>query len=79
MWDICFIGNASPHKLAWLEPVARKLWGEPNKALSHKLELRWGSGGSKKMELTGDHFWHNFETGQGGGVLKLVMAEIGGD
>lgn len=62
-----------------IEPVARKLWGEPNKSLSHKLELRWGTGGSKKLELTGDHFWHNFETGQGGGVLKLVMAEIGGD
>jgi hypothetical protein len=25
LWDVCFIGNASPDKLAWLEPVARAL------------------------------------------------------
>lgn len=25
LWDICFIGNASPDKLAWLEPVARAI------------------------------------------------------
>lgn len=24
LWDICFIGNASPDKLAWLEPIARR-------------------------------------------------------
>ena len=27
LWDVCFIGNASPDKLAWLEPVARALGG----------------------------------------------------
>lgn len=25
LWDVCFIGNASPDKLAWLEPVARAI------------------------------------------------------
>jgi hypothetical protein len=25
LWDVCFIGNASPDKLAWLEPVASAL------------------------------------------------------
>lgn len=24
LWDVCFIGNASPNKLAWLEPLARR-------------------------------------------------------
>ena len=25
LWDVCFIGNPSPEKLAWLDPVARAL------------------------------------------------------
>lgn len=25
LWDVCFIGNASPDKLAWLEPVAQAI------------------------------------------------------
>jgi hypothetical protein len=58
------------------EPVARHLWGEPNKALSHKLYLRWGGGGARKLDLqTGT--WFDHENGEGGGVLKLVMRETG--
>lgn len=58
-----------------IEPVARHFWGDPNKALSSKVELRWGSGGSRSVKLDGEGFWHDFEKNESGGVIKLVMAE----
>jgi hypothetical protein len=67
--------------IAIAEPVARHLWGEPNKSLSTRASLRWGTGGSRKIDLSGEKvgFWHDFETGESGGVLKLVMREQGID
>ena len=64
---------------ALMEPVARILWGEPSKALSTRLQLRWGSQGSKSVKLDGEGFWHDFETGESGGVLKLIRREIACD
>jgi hypothetical protein len=58
-----------------IEPVARKLWGEPNKGLSTKLSLRWGNGGSRAVFLDGGGNWKDFESGEEGGVLALVMRE----
>lgn len=62
-----------------IEPVARHLWGEPSKSLSTNLQLRWGSNGSKSVKLDGEGFWHDFESGESGGVLKLVMREVACD
>src|SRR5262245_25597840 len=61
---------------ALIEPVARELLGEPNRALSSKTELRYGSRGSFSVDLQ-KGVWHDHETGQGGGVLDLVTRETG--
>lgn len=36
LWDICFIGNASPPKLAWLEPVALALGDRRMIVIGHR-------------------------------------------
>ena len=54
--------------------VARRLLGEPNRALSSGRTLRWGTHGSLKVDLDPGAF-HDKEANQGGGVLDLVMRE----
>ena len=52
--------------------VAERLLGEPSSRSAR--ELRWGRKGSFKLQLdTGT--WSDFEAGEGGGVLALVMRE----
>jgi hypothetical protein len=51
--------------------VARELLGEPNRALSSKHELRYGTRGSLAIDLK-KGVWHDHETNTGGGVLDLV-------
>lgn len=59
-----------------MQPVALALWGEPNRSLSKGDDLRWGSGGSRSVDVKkGTYFDH--ETDDGGGVLKLVAREKG--
>lgn len=61
------------------EPVARELWGEPVPGHSKPgVELRWGSGGSKSLDLK-KGTWFDHEAGEGGGVLDLVKRELGTD
>lgn len=62
----------APH----IEAVARKLCGEPNRALSSKTELRFGSQGSLSVDLA-KGVWHHHEEGKGGGVLALIERETG--
>src|SRR4051812_37933344 len=60
-----------------MEVVARKLLGEPNKGLSSKTELRFGTHGSLAVDLkTGT--WFSHEDREGGGVLDLIARETGG-
>jgi hypothetical protein len=61
---------------ALIDPVARKLWGEPNTALSSTKNLRWGTHGSKSVDL-GRGVWHDHESNEGGGTLDLVKRETG--
>jgi hypothetical protein len=61
---------------ALISPVARKLWGEPNTALSNTKNLRWGSHGSKSVDPD-KGVWHDHETNEGGGTLDLVKRETG--
>ena len=61
-----------------MEPVARELLGEPNKSLSSRHELRYGSRGSLSIDLT-KGVWRDHETGEGGGVLALVAREAHGE
>ena len=57
------------------ESVARDLLGDPNRHLSDKRQLRWGSKGSISLDLrTGG--WFDHERGEGGGVLALVEREL---
>lgn len=58
-------------------PVARRLLGEPNDALSSEGELRFGRNGSLSVKLAGDGAgtWFDHEGQQGGGVLDLVERE----
>jgi hypothetical protein len=59
-----------------IEPIARELLGEPNKKLSTKTELRYGSRGSLAVDIK-KGIWHDHELGQGGGVLDLITRETG--
>ncbi len=64
---------------ALIAPVARELLGEPNRALSTRAELRFGSLGSLSVKIAGPKagLWRDHETGTGGGALDLI-AEHGG-
>jgi len=56
--------------------VARELYGEPNKALSSKDELRLGDRGKISVDLkTGQVFDHKDK--EGGGVLWAIERETG--
>ena len=60
-----------------IEPVARRLLGDPNRALSTKTRLRYGRKGSLAVDLAKDT-WFDHEAGEGGGVLDLICRENGG-
>ena len=63
-----------------MRPVALALLGEPNRRLSTARELRYGTHGSLAVHVGGEYAgtWRDFEAGEGGGVLALVMRERGG-
>lgn len=62
--------------VAMMEPVARLLFGDPNKALSSGKKLRFGNRGSLAVD-TEKGVWHRHGEDVGGGVLDLVKAERG--
>ena len=57
-----------------MEAVARELLGEPQQIIRSKREWRYGSRGSFCVNLE-KGLWSDFETGEGGGVVTLVMRE----
>jgi hypothetical protein len=59
-----------------MEPVARILLGEPNRALSSKLELRYGHHGSMSVDLR-KGTWFDHEANEGGGTLDLIERQTG--
>jgi putative DNA primase/helicase len=61
-----------------IEPVARRLWGEPNAALSNRNELRWGTRGSRSVDLA-KGTWFDHESNEGGGNFDLIKRETGHD
>lgn len=56
--------------------VALELYGDPNKQLSSKTELRFGTQGSKSVDLDKGTFYDHQE-GEGGGVLWAIGRETG--
>jgi hypothetical protein len=61
-----------------LEQVARRLLGEPNRALCTATELRWGNRGSLAVNIKVGHYYDH-EAGVGGGYVQLVMQQRGVD
>lgn len=59
----------------FIEPVARRILGEPNKQLSSKNQLRFGTHGSVAVEIGGEKrgTWFDHEANEGGGVLDLIQ------
>ncbi len=53
-----------------MERIARKLWGEPNRAQSRKDQLRFGSNGGRSVDLR-TLSWFDHEAQQGGGLASL--------
>ena len=57
--------------------AARKLWGPENASLSTKTDLRFGTHGSKHVNLV-DEDWYDHEELAGGGIVDLCrLAGIG--
>lgn len=59
-----------------IEAVARHVWGDPEKTLCTSTELRFGSRGSRSVDLE-KGCWFDHESGKGGGVLALLEQERG--
>lgn len=63
-----------------IETIARHFWGEPNRALSHGDELRWGKLGARSVDIAKgvwtDHSQEHVSI-NAGGVLDLVNRERG--
>ena len=58
-----------------METVARRLLGEPNKALSTSKILRWGAKGSMVVDVEKGIFY-NHEIESGGGVVIFVERQL---
>ena len=52
--------------------VARHFWGDPS--TTKGTELRWGSHGSKAVDLE-KGTWFDHENNEGGGLKDLILAE----
>ena len=60
-----------------IEDLGRELWGEPNKKLSSRDDIRFGAKGSKSIKPS-ENPWHDHEAGEGGGYIPLwKMAQRG--
>jgi hypothetical protein len=59
----------------YMEAVARKLLGDPNKHMSSASELRFGSRGSLSVDLEMG-VWSDHEAKTGGGVMDLLKREL---
>ena len=56
--------------------VAKELWGEPNKKLSHGNQLRFGTFGSKSVD-TNKGTWFDHESQESGGFTDLCKIAYG--
>ena len=67
---------AAPKYNDFIEPVARELLGEPNPLHSSAKELRWGTNGSKSLDLEKQDFYDH-EQEKGGGTIAIVEMYAG--
>jgi len=59
-----------------IEPIARRLLGEPNARLSNAREFRFGTHGSMSIDLK-KGTWFDHENTIGGGVIDLIRHKLG--
>ncbi len=66
---------------AQVQTVCEDLFGKPNASLSNAANWRYGQKGSLSITVAGQHqgSFCNFETGDKGGMIKLLMSELGVD
>jgi hypothetical protein len=69
----------APDLSSHIGDIARRLFGEPNKALSRRTQLRFGSNGSLAVEIGGPKAgsWFDHEHGIGGGSRDLLRIKGG--
>lgn len=63
--------------MSYLEPLlkaAKQYWGPPNERLSTGKQLRYGSHGSKAIDLEKE-IWFDHELDQGGGLADLIRMQ----
>jgi 5S rRNA maturation endonuclease (ribonuclease M5) len=70
------MNNAEINFVSLMEPVAHRLLGAPNKALSGAKDLRYGTKGSLSINLA-KGTWYDHEACNGGGCLDFVARETG--
>jgi hypothetical protein len=70
------MNNTEIDFVSLMEPVAHRLLGAPNKALSGAKDLRYGTKGSLSINLA-KGTWYDHEAGNGGGCLDFVARETG--
>jgi hypothetical protein len=71
-----FAVSAPPHDFArMMAPVAIEILGEPNKTLSNKVELRWGSRGALSVNIAKGTWCDHSDGDCGGGVLDLLKSK----
>jgi hypothetical protein len=66
------VSDFAPH----IGLVAKAVWGEPNARLSTRHDMRFGTNGSKSVDLR-KGVWRDHETDEGGGVLDLLRITKG--
>ena len=64
------------HFAELIEPVARRLLGEPNARFSNAREFRFGTHGSMSIDLK-KRTWFDHENSIGGGVIALIHHKLG--
>lgn len=72
------MANPTDDEVDWIglmEPLARHFLGEPNRALSTRETLRWGSNGSMAVDVV-KGVWFDNEADKGGGSLLFAMREL---
>lgn len=64
---------------ALMEPVAKRVLGEPNAELCTRTELRFGSRGSVAVRISGDGSgtFYDHEASVGGGTLDFIRHKLG--
>ena len=68
---------AAPYSAEMVE-IATRLWGAQNTTLSTRKEVRFGSSGSKSVDL-GKAVWFDHEANTGGGyrdIYKLANGHL---